>query len=114
MGKDISCTTNALRSLQNFSFLDKPMRIAYCKTKSDVIALEDGTFRPRAADGTKQQEEAKPKAKGKPQPKKQAADGDKDAKLQGAVPKSAAPNPAAGDSAGDKGDKEGQPSNVLF
>merc|ERR1719401_2620303 len=44
--RDISCATNALRSLQNFVFLDKPMRIAYCRSKSDIVAFEDGSFKP--------------------------------------------------------------------
>lgn len=46
---DISCATNALRALQGFSLLDKPMRIAYCKTKTDCVALADGTYKPRAS-----------------------------------------------------------------
>lgn len=106
--RDISCATNALRTLQNFNFLDKPMRIAYCRTKSDVVALEDGTFKPRGKEGDKK-EEAKPKAQA-PKPKKPAVDKDKDAKMPGVVAKSApagAP-PAAADAG------EGQPSNVLF
>jgi len=45
--KDITCATNALRALQGFTFMDKQMRINYARTKSDVIALEDGTFKPR-------------------------------------------------------------------
>jgi len=117
--RDISCATNALRSLQNFNFLDKPMRIAYCKSKSDVVALEDGTYRPRAADGTRKEEEVKkPKiAGGGPKPKKTDAggkDGDT-AATAGAVPKAgAAAAPKAGDAGEEKSDKDGQPSNVLF
>jgi len=42
--RDISCATNALRALQGFVFLDKPMRIAYAKTKSDFISHEDGSY----------------------------------------------------------------------
>merc|ERR1711865_646703 len=45
--RDISCATNAMRALQGFVFLDKPLKIAYCKSKSDVVAQEDGTFKPR-------------------------------------------------------------------
>merc|ERR1711982_128883 len=40
--KEISSATNALRSMQGFPFYDKPMRIAYCKTDSDVIAKKKG------------------------------------------------------------------------
>ena len=42
--RDISSATNAIRSMQGFPFYDKPMKIAYSKTKSDVIAKMDGTF----------------------------------------------------------------------
>ncbi|GMN37971.1 hypothetical protein TIFTF001_007249 [Ficus carica] len=44
---DASSATNALRQMQGFPFYDKPMRIQYAKTKSDVIAKADGTFVPR-------------------------------------------------------------------
>jgi len=49
--RDISCATNALRALQGFTLLDKQIRVAYCKTKSDVVAHEDGTWKPRAKAG---------------------------------------------------------------
>jgi len=42
--KDIPSSTNALRSMQGFPFYDKPMRIAYGKSKSDAIAKVDGSF----------------------------------------------------------------------
>lgn len=42
--KEISSATNALRSMQGFPFYDKPMRIQYAKTDSDVIAKIKGTF----------------------------------------------------------------------
>merc|ERR1712039_429811 len=110
--RDISCATNALRTLQNFNFLDKPMRIAYSRTKSDVVALEDGTYRPRALDGSRVEEEVKPKP-AQPKQKKQVVDKNQPTQMPGAVPKasSAAPGGAA---PADKGEKEGQPSNVLF
>lgn len=57
--RDISCATNALRALQGFVFLDKPMRVMYAKTKSDVVALEDGTFKPRAKADTRKEEPKK-------------------------------------------------------
>ncbi len=42
--KEISSATSAIRSMQGFPFYDKPMRIAYSKTDSDVIAKIKGTF----------------------------------------------------------------------
>ncbi|PON65882.1 U1 small nuclear ribonucleoprotein A/U2 small nuclear ribonucleoprotein B'' [Parasponia andersonii] len=45
--QDVSSANNALRQMQGFPFYDKPMRIQYAKTKSDVIAKADGTFVPR-------------------------------------------------------------------
>jgi len=42
--KELSSATNALKSLQGFPFYNKPMRIAYAKTKSDVVAKADGTY----------------------------------------------------------------------
>jgi len=45
--KDIPSATNALRSMQGFPFYDKPMRIAYAKSKSDAVAKLDNTYVPR-------------------------------------------------------------------
>jgi len=45
--KEISSATNALRSMQGFPFFDKPMRINYAKTDSDMIAKIKGTFKER-------------------------------------------------------------------
>ncbi|KAI5644167.1 RNA recognition motif domain-containing protein [Phthorimaea operculella] len=45
--KEIASATVALRSMQGFPFYDKPMRIQYCKTDSDVIAKLKGTFQER-------------------------------------------------------------------
>merc|ERR1719213_364128 len=42
--KEVSSATNALKSLQGFPFYNKPMRINYSKTKSDIVAKADGTF----------------------------------------------------------------------
>jgi len=41
---DLNSATTALRQMQGFPFYDKPMRIAYAKAKSDVVAKADGTF----------------------------------------------------------------------
>ena len=44
---DITAATNALRLSQGFPFYEKPMKIAYAKTKSDVVAKADGSYVPR-------------------------------------------------------------------
>lgn len=104
--RDISCATNALRALQGFQFLDKPMRIQYAKSKSDVVSLEDGTFKPRGKNAPV--EEVKPvKPKHVPRPPK--AGGPKAGTP--AAPKMM-PHPGAGGEKEEKGDT--QPSNVLF
>eukprot|EP00747_Dinoflagellata_sp_TGD_P162261 gnl/TRDRNA2_/TRDRNA2_179675_c0_seq1.p1 gnl/TRDRNA2_/TRDRNA2_179675_c0~~gnl/TRDRNA2_/TRDRNA2_179675_c0_seq1.p1 ORF type:complete len:248 (+),score=63.93 gnl/TRDRNA2_/TRDRNA2_179675_c0_seq1:45-788(+) len=107
---DISCATNALRALQGFVFLDKPLRIAYCKSKSDVVALEDGTFKPRGKKGEEQKEPVKePPKKAIQMPKKGGA-----AKAAPPAAPKMMPHPGAGSEAKEGGDGEGQPSNVLF
>lgn len=45
--KEISSATNALRTMQQFPFYDKPMRINYAKSESDVISKAKGTFKER-------------------------------------------------------------------
>lgn len=45
--KEVSSASNALRTMQGFPFYDKPMRIAYSKADSDVIAKIKGTFKER-------------------------------------------------------------------
>ncbi|KAL0720169.1 hypothetical protein Bca4012_034768 [Brassica carinata] len=47
--------SNAISKMNGFPFYDKPMRIQFAKTKSDVIAKADGTFVPR--EKRKRQEE---------------------------------------------------------
>merc|ERR550514_116448 len=42
--KEMPSATNALKSLQGFPFYNKPMRINYARTKSDVVAKADGTY----------------------------------------------------------------------
>jgi len=44
---DLSGATKALKEMQNFMFYGKPMRVAFAKMKSDVIAKMDGSFQPR-------------------------------------------------------------------
>jgi len=108
--RDISCATNAMRALQGFMFLDKPMRIAYSKSKSDVLSLEDGTFKPRGKLGEKKEEEVK-KGAG-PGPKKAKAVDPKQA--GGAAAPKMMPHPGAAPQKDTEADKDGQPSNVLF
>ncbi|XP_075229035.1 U1 small nuclear ribonucleoprotein A snf [Lycorma delicatula] len=57
--KEIASATNALRSMQGFPFYDKPMRIQYCKTDSDIIAKMKGTYseRPKKSKRIPQQED---------------------------------------------------------
>lgn len=60
--KDISSATTALRSMQGFPFYDKPMHISYAKGKSDAVAKEDGTYKPRMKKKT-EEEISKPSSK---------------------------------------------------
>lgn len=45
--KDITAATTAAKSMQGFPFYDKPMRIAFSKTDSDVVAKLKGTYQER-------------------------------------------------------------------
>lgn len=99
---DLSSATNAMRALQGFNFLDKAMRIAYAKSKSDIVAQEDGTFKPRGKAGEKDEKEAKPKGAAKPKAQPKAK----------AEPAKAAPEKKDDEKEG--GEKDTQPSNVLF
>ncbi|KAK0400298.1 hypothetical protein QR680_003444 [Steinernema hermaphroditum] len=47
--KEIGAATTALRSMQGFPFYDKPMRIHFAKSDSDVIAKAKGTYVERPA-----------------------------------------------------------------
>jgi len=51
--QDITAATTAAKSMQGFPFYDKPMRIAFAKGDSDVIAKKKGTFteRPKRLQG---------------------------------------------------------------
>ncbi|XP_050840108.1 U1 small nuclear ribonucleoprotein A [Serinus canaria] len=84
--KEMSSATNALRSMQGFPFYDKPMRIQYAKTDSDIIAKMKGTFVERERDRDRERKRDKRKAKGgeAPGPKKSGAGAQGAA--QGAVP----------------------------
>jgi len=108
--KDISCATNAMRALQGFVFLDKPMRISYAKSKSDVVSQEDGTFKPRGKHGEKLAKEEE-KEKGKKPAKPKAVEPKH--KASAPAPKMM-PHPGSAPQKTETDDKEGQPSNVLF
>jgi len=111
--QDISCATNAMRALQGFVFLDKPLRIAYSKSKSDIVSQEDGTFKPRGKLGEKAAKEEEKKAAAAPvRPK--AAEPKKSAQKVDAPSAKMMPHPGAAPQKTEAGDKEGQPSNVLF
>jgi len=58
---EIGMATNALRALQNYKFFERELVIAYAKTKSDVVAREQGVWKPREkkAEEGKQKEGAK-------------------------------------------------------
>eukprot|EP01100_Stratorugosa_tubuloviscum_P005092 TRINITY_DN230_c0_g2_i1.p1 TRINITY_DN230_c0_g2~~TRINITY_DN230_c0_g2_i1.p1 ORF type:complete len:254 (+),score=114.73 TRINITY_DN230_c0_g2_i1:94-762(+) len=42
--KDLASAMSATRQLQSFPFYEKPIRIAYAREKSDVLAKLDGTY----------------------------------------------------------------------
>lgn len=44
--KDVLSATNAMKSMKNFPFFDKPMKIRYAKKQSDIIAKLSGSFVP--------------------------------------------------------------------
>nr|ACO15476.1 U1 small nuclear ribonucleoprotein A [Caligus clemensi] len=60
--KEITSATNALRSMQGFPFYDKPMRITFSKSDSDVIAKIKGTFTERPKKAAGDSKKAKKKA----------------------------------------------------
>merc|ERR1711884_942087 len=45
--KEIPSAVAAIKSMQGFPFYDKPMRIAFARTDSDMIAKLKGTFQER-------------------------------------------------------------------
>lgn len=118
--RDITCATNALRALQNFVFLDKPLKISYARSKSDVISLEDGTYKPRKplAGGKAEPVVAKAKTAAAPvRPKApqtirpSAGAAAVGAALPKAAPAPVVPSSASAAPAAAPGE---QPSNVLF
>ncbi|KAK3341717.1 hypothetical protein B0T25DRAFT_465581 [Lasiosphaeria hispida] len=43
--RDIQTATQALRSLDGFEFFGRPMKISYARSKSNIVAKLDGTFK---------------------------------------------------------------------
>lgn len=66
---DVTSASSALRSMQGFPFYEKPMRIQYAKSQSDVISKRHGTFVERSKQEPK--EPGSVQAAGKKDKKKQ-------------------------------------------
>jgi len=92
--KEIASVTNALRSMQGFPFYDKPMRISYAKTDSDMIAKIKGTFTER--------------------PKKAQVDRKKGKKGKAAVGPMGAAGPIGGAAPSVQGVDNAPPNQILF
>merc|ERR1719486_978360 len=71
--KEMSSATNALKSLQGFPFYNKPMRITYARSKSDVVAKADGTYVERPKKIVKREDLRKGKTAAAPAPSQTAA-----------------------------------------
>ncbi|XP_074094216.1 U1 small nuclear ribonucleoprotein A snf [Cotesia typhae] len=74
--KEIQSATNALRSMQGFPFYDKPMKIQYSKSESDLIAKMKGTYserpkKPKRVTVPAEEEAKRAKKKAKDQSKQQ-------------------------------------------
>jgi U2 small nuclear ribonucleoprotein B'' len=57
--KNIEAATKAIKELQGYNFFDKNITINFAKSKSDVVAKEDGTFVPREKSKITKHEERK-------------------------------------------------------
>lgn len=121
--KDINSATNALRSMQGFPFYDKPMKIQYAKSDSNVIAKMKGTYVDRtgqskisadAPDTKKQKRKAgKDQAKNPLQPGLLPGIAAPGAVIQNLVPSAIAP-PSAGPSQPSSRTLEQPPNQILF
>ncbi|GIX80797.1 u1 small nuclear ribonucleoprotein A [Caerostris extrusa] len=69
--EDVKSAQSALTAMQSFPFYDKPMRIQYAKTDSDVIAKRKGTYIPRIKEprdsGDRKKKKGKDSSDGKEQ-----------------------------------------------
>lgn len=95
--EDVTAATNALRQMQGFPLYDKPLRIAYAKGKSDVVAKADGSFFPREKNREKRKGEDREREKAAHSKKRQAT-----AAATGAPPAASASKSQA------------PPHNILF
>ncbi|XP_040832225.1 U1 small nuclear ribonucleoprotein A isoform X3 [Ochotona curzoniae] len=107
--KEVSSATNALRSMQGFPFYDKPMRIQYAKTDSDIIAKMKGTFVER----DRKREKRKPKSQETPSAKK-AAQGGAAAPVVGAVQGNGVPQGCCAHGPFSLQLSENPPNHILF
>jgi len=87
--KDIPSATRAMRSMQNFPFYDKPIKIQFARGKSDIIAKMDGTFvekvKKKATDKRKAEEEPNEAKKPQKRPTTQKPEKKKEKKEEGGV-----------------------------
>ena len=60
--KEIPSAVAAIKSMQGFPFYDKPMRIAFARTDSDMIAKLKGTFQERPKKAPTESKKAKKRA----------------------------------------------------
>ncbi|KAF9597745.1 hypothetical protein IFM89_021232 [Coptis chinensis] len=102
---EVTAASNAVRSMQNFPFYDKPMRIQFAKTKSDCLAKAEGTFVPN--EKKKKQEEKAERKRRAEEPHSAATANDSSAQSNGA--------PAASHRQGKPGEQEAAaPNSILF
>merc|ERR1712149_109616 len=60
--KEVPSAVAAIKSMQGFPFYDKPMRIAFSRTDSDLIAKMKGTFTERPKKAPTESKKAKKRA----------------------------------------------------
>mmetsp|Transcript_33740 Transcript_33740/g.34369 ORF Transcript_33740/g.34369 Transcript_33740/m.34369 type:complete len:217 (+) Transcript_33740:101-751(+) len=65
--QDVTAATNAMRRLQGFNFYDKPLKIAFSKNKSDVVARKNGEVVP-VRQKRQREEQSKPMEDGSETP----------------------------------------------
>eukprot|EP01055_Gregarina_sp_Pseudo9_P003234 Gregarina_sp_Pseudo_9__3233@NODE_3419_length_653_cov_12_317590_g3119_i0_p1_GENE_NODE_3419_length_653_cov_12_317590_g3119_i0NODE_3419_length_653_cov_12_317590_g3119_i0_p1_ORF_typecomplete_len122_score10_67RRM_5/PF13893_6/2_4e12RRM_1/PF00076_22/1_5e11Limkainb1/PF11608_8/0_00049PHM7_cyt/PF14703_6/0_0063DUF4523/PF15023_6/0_019RRM_occluded/PF16842_5/0_025RRM_8/PF11835_8/0_053_NODE_3419_length_653_cov_12_317590_g3119_i0286627 len=52
--KEQTAATNALRKVQGHLFMEKPIKIEYARSKSDIVSLLEGTYKSRRSTPTDQ------------------------------------------------------------
>ena len=60
--KEVPSAVAAIKSMQGFPFYDKPMRIAFSRTDSDIIAKMKGTYQERPKRAPTESRKSKKKA----------------------------------------------------